>query len=170
VTYPSAGLGAQHSRWARISVTVNRLRKIWKPVPMSGDMTVSRSGTWHFSHTLYTSLKPEAVRGLLQRVRFVLYHPRCPASVCRPRPSAPPRASVGPAARLSRPSRAPQSAPPRASIGPAARVRGAEKPRLRRRRHWQQRRRLRWRWRRLARSAPAQLQCHHHGTTATILP
>ena len=31
---------------------------------MSGDMTVSRSRTWHFSHTLYTSLKPEAVRGL----------------------------------------------------------------------------------------------------------
>jgi hypothetical protein len=28
---------------------------------MSGDMTVSRSRTWHFSHTLYTSLKPEAV-------------------------------------------------------------------------------------------------------------
>jgi hypothetical protein len=31
---------------------------------MSGDMTVSRSRTWHFSHTLYASLKPEAVRGL----------------------------------------------------------------------------------------------------------
>ena len=43
---------------------MNRLRKIWKPVPMSGDMTVTRSRTWHFSHTLYTSLKPEAVRGL----------------------------------------------------------------------------------------------------------
>jgi hypothetical protein len=65
VTYPSAGLGAQHSRRARFSV--NRLRKIWKPVPMSGDMTVTRSRTWHFSHTLYTSLKPEAVRGLRNR-------------------------------------------------------------------------------------------------------
>jgi hypothetical protein len=53
-----AGLGAQSSRWARISV--NRLLKIWKPVPMSVDITVSRSRTWHFSHTLYTSLKPEA--------------------------------------------------------------------------------------------------------------
>ncbi len=62
MTYPSAGLGVQHSRWARFSV--NRLRKIWKPVPMSSDMTVSRSRTWRFSHTLYTSLKPEAVRGL----------------------------------------------------------------------------------------------------------
>ncbi len=67
MTYPSAGLGAQHSRRARISV--NRLRKIWKPVPMSGDMTVSRSRTWHFSHTLYTSLQPEAVRGF--RIRSI---------------------------------------------------------------------------------------------------
>ena len=31
---------------------------------MSGDITLSRSRTWHFSHTLYTSLKPEAARGL----------------------------------------------------------------------------------------------------------
>jgi hypothetical protein len=31
---------------------------------MSGDITVSRSRTWHFSHTLYTSLRPEAARGL----------------------------------------------------------------------------------------------------------
>jgi hypothetical protein len=31
---------------------------------MSSDMTVGRSRTWHFSHTLYTSLKPKAVRGL----------------------------------------------------------------------------------------------------------
>ena len=43
---------------------MNRLLKIWKPVPMSGDITLSRSRTWHFSHTLYTSLKPEAARGL----------------------------------------------------------------------------------------------------------
>jgi hypothetical protein len=27
---------------------------------MSGNKTVSHSRTWHFSHTLYTSLKPEA--------------------------------------------------------------------------------------------------------------
>ena len=74
----------------------------------------------------------------LQRVRLVLSHPRCPASVrgapfvgpsarvCRPRrapQSALPRASVGPTARLSRPRRARPSAPPRASVGPAARVR-----------------------------------------------
>ena len=31
---------------------------------MSGDITLSRSRTWHFSHTLYTSLRPEAARGL----------------------------------------------------------------------------------------------------------
>ena len=43
---------------------MNRLLKIWKPVPMSGDITLSRSRTWHFSHTLYTSLRPEAARGL----------------------------------------------------------------------------------------------------------
>ena len=52
----------QPSRSARISG--NRLLKIWNPVPMSGDITLSRSRTWHFSHTLYTSLRPEAARGL----------------------------------------------------------------------------------------------------------
>ena len=31
---------------------------------MSGDKTLSRSLTWHFSHTLYTYVKPEATRGL----------------------------------------------------------------------------------------------------------
>ena len=62
MTYPSARLGAQPSRCAIISV--NRLRKSLKPVPMSGDISVSRSRTWHFSHTLYTSLKPEAARGV----------------------------------------------------------------------------------------------------------
>ena len=31
---------------------------------MSGDITLSRSRTWRFSHTLYTSLRPEAARGL----------------------------------------------------------------------------------------------------------
>jgi hypothetical protein len=31
---------------------------------MSGDITVRRSRTWHFSHTLFTSLNPEAARGL----------------------------------------------------------------------------------------------------------
>jgi hypothetical protein len=30
---------------------------------MSGEKTVSRSRTWRFSNTLYTSLKPEAARG-----------------------------------------------------------------------------------------------------------
>ena len=62
MTCPSAGLGAQPSWWARISV--NSLRKICKPVPMSGDINVRRTRTWHFSHTLFTSLKPEAARGL----------------------------------------------------------------------------------------------------------
>ena len=62
MTCHSAGLGAQPSRWARISV--NSLREICKPVPMSGDINVRRSRTWHFSHTLFTSLNPEAARGL----------------------------------------------------------------------------------------------------------
>jgi hypothetical protein len=31
---------------------------------MSADETVSRSRTWHFSHTLYTCVKPGAARGL----------------------------------------------------------------------------------------------------------
>ena len=31
---------------------------------MSSDNTVSRSRTWRFSHTLYTSVKPDAARGL----------------------------------------------------------------------------------------------------------
>ena len=62
MTCHSAGLGAQPSRWATISV--NRLRKIWKSVPMSGDITVRHSRTRHFSHTLFTSLNPEAARGL----------------------------------------------------------------------------------------------------------
>jgi hypothetical protein len=56
VTCHSAGLGAQPSRWATISV--NRLRKIWKSVPMSGDNPVARGRTWNFSHTLYTSILP----------------------------------------------------------------------------------------------------------------
>jgi hypothetical protein len=62
VTCHSAGLGAQPSRWATISV--NRLRKIWKSVPMSCDNPVARGRTWNFSHTLYTSILPEAARGL----------------------------------------------------------------------------------------------------------
>jgi hypothetical protein len=51
----------------------------------------------------------------LQRVRFVLSHPPCPASV-RGAPF------VGPSARVCRPRRAPQSALPRASVGPTARL------------------------------------------------
>ena len=62
MTCPSAGLGAQPSRWARISV--NRLRNIGKPVSMSRDNPVPRCRTWNFSHTLYTSILPEATRGL----------------------------------------------------------------------------------------------------------
>ena len=62
MTCPSPGLGAQPSRWARISV--NRLRNIWKPVSMSRDNPVPRFRTWNFSHTLYTSILPEATRGL----------------------------------------------------------------------------------------------------------
>jgi hypothetical protein len=31
---------------------------------MSSDKTETRSRTWHFSHTLYTSVKPDAARGL----------------------------------------------------------------------------------------------------------
>ena len=62
MTCPSAGLGAQLSRWARISV--NRLRNIGKPVSMSRDNPVPRCRTWNFSHTLYTSILPEATRGL----------------------------------------------------------------------------------------------------------
>ena len=50
-----------------------------------------------------------------QRVRFVLSHPPCPASV-RGAPF------VGPSARVCRPRRAPQSALPRASVGPTARL------------------------------------------------
>lgn len=43
---------------------MNRLRNIWKPVPMSRDNPVPRSRTWNFSHTLYTSILPEATHGL----------------------------------------------------------------------------------------------------------
>ncbi len=42
---------------------MNRLRSIWKPVPKSSDKTVTRSRTWHFRHTLYTSVKLNAARG-----------------------------------------------------------------------------------------------------------
>ncbi len=38
---------------------------------MSGDITVSRSRTWHFSHTLYTSLKPEAARRCVQQAQLI---------------------------------------------------------------------------------------------------
>jgi hypothetical protein len=64
-TCPYAGLAAQRSslRWTRISVQRRaRLQKIWKLVPV--DETVRRSRTWHFSHTLYTCVKPDAARGL----------------------------------------------------------------------------------------------------------
>ncbi len=61
-TCPCAGLGAQPSRWTRISAY--RLREIWKPVPMSRDNSVRRCRTWKFSHTLYTSILPEERSGL----------------------------------------------------------------------------------------------------------
>jgi hypothetical protein len=61
-TYPCAGLGAQASMWARI--TVNCTLKFWKPVPMSSNTPVRCFRTWHLSHTLYTYLLPEEASGL----------------------------------------------------------------------------------------------------------
>ncbi len=39
---------------------MNRLWKIWKPVPMSNCKSVCPACTWYVSHTLFTSLQPDS--------------------------------------------------------------------------------------------------------------